>query len=133
VFFPGSKHTEQTLLAFFIFQCINLCQPWSKLCTSLCKPCSKLVLVCVNHVQNYVSVCEIFLLSIEIKMQKTKNEYFNVKKVWGRCLGDAAGERRLPNAARTKHIPKCSIRSRLGDAAGDALTKDCEPYQSVII
>jgi hypothetical protein len=28
------------------------------------------------------------------------------KKVWGRRLVDAARERRLPNAARTKHVPQ---------------------------
>jgi hypothetical protein len=48
------------------------------------------------------------------------------KNVCGRRLGGAAGERRPPNAARRKHVPKRSIRRRLEDdledVAGDALT-----------
>jgi hypothetical protein len=46
-------------------------------------------------------------------------------------LGDAVGERRPPNAARTKHVPQtldpARFRDSLGDATGDAL-KDSGEY-----
>jgi hypothetical protein len=47
------------------------------------------------------------------------------KKVWGRRLRDAVGERRPPNASRTKHAPKTldptPFEDALGDATGDGL------------
>jgi hypothetical protein len=57
-----------------------------------------------NHVTSYVLVCMVFLLFIEIKIKKYKKEYFNVKTSLGTAFGGAAGERRSPNAARTKHV-----------------------------
>jgi hypothetical protein len=41
-------------------------------------------------------------------------------KVWGRCLGDAVGERRPPNTARTKHVPQTFNPTLFGDVLGDA-------------
>jgi hypothetical protein len=56
-----------------------------------------------------------FLLFIEIKLQKTKKEYFNV---WGRRLGDATGERYPPNAARTEHVPQMLNPTPFGERFG---------------
>jgi hypothetical protein len=47
-----------------------LCQPWFKLVLVCGNHVSNYVLVCVNHDPNYVLVCGMFLLSIEIKIKK---------------------------------------------------------------
>jgi hypothetical protein len=61
-----------------------------------------------------------FLLSIEIKMQNNNNKesILILKKVWGRRLGDAAGERRSPNAARTKNVPQTLDPTPFGGRVG---------------
>jgi hypothetical protein len=84
-----------------MFQIMSSCKPRYQLCTSL---------------------WNIFLvIEINEKKQKTK---FNV---WGRRLGDADGDRRPPNTARTKHVLQTlnpvPFGDGLEDATGDALSR----------
>jgi hypothetical protein len=61
-----------------------------------------------------------------------------LKKVYGQRLGDAAGERRPPNAARTKHVPPNAQsgafwETLLGNATGDALSSSAILPTSIIL
>ena len=69
---------------------------------------SNYVLVCGNQVPNYVLVCGNW----------NKNAKKSILNVWGRRVGDAAGERRPPKAAQIKHVPQTFNPARFGGRFG---------------